>query len=405
MGVLAANGIGLPAFWNTLELGQSGIGPITLFDTRDFFLKIAGEITHFNFSDYANGRMKPSRIGRHTQLAIVATKMALEDAGLTEQEMASAGAIPMNLGVSSCAIEMLEKGMKRLVAHGPSKTSPYIVSNALPHGITNTVAEYFSIRVDGRTVSSACQSGADTIQLSYEAIRSGRSEVAIAGGADAPLTPLTVASFCSGGLRPSDYDEKNPQKASRPFDMNRTGGILAEGAGVLVFESLHHALARGARPLVEITGIHNRQDEPGSLAATGLADSMKGALANAGLMPNQVDYICAHGPSEPIMDEVETNNIKHVFGDHASQVPISSIKGVTGNALAAQGPMQVIASALAIEHQVIPPTANLEHPDPKCDLDFVPLHSRHAKVNRVLVNVHGLGGGNTSMVLQSVGES
>ena len=402
MGVLAANGIGVPAFWDSLLAGRSGIGPITLFDASRHFLRIAGEVKHFNLSDFVNGRFKSKRLARHTQFAVAATQMALDDAGIGKDALLELERVPVNIGVSTSAIDLIEGGMDRLVKHGPEKVSPFVVTFGLPHAITYTITDYLGIHSQGRTISSACQSGIEGISLAYESIVSGRSLLAIAGGADAPITPLTVAAFCSGGLRPDAYDEANPQFASRPFDRKRTGGVLAEGAGILVMESLEHARARGARIYAELTGFGNAMDAKGEPAGSGLGEAMTIALANAGRMPDAISYINAHGPSEPEMDVVESQAIRRVFGRHADRVPVSSIKGVTGNALAAQGPMQLIASALAIRDGILPPTANLEEPDPRCDLDFVPLHARRSTVERVVINAHGLGGGNISAVLERV---
>jgi 3-oxoacyl-[acyl-carrier-protein] synthase II len=385
-----------------LVAGRSGIGPISIFDASNQFLRIAGEIKDFNFSDYVDTKLKAKRMGRHTQFAVAATRMALDDASLSREMLLDAGSVPICVGVSTCAMDLIEGGMHRLFDFGPERFSPYIVSYALPHGITHTLTEYLDINSDGQTISSACQSGAEAILHCYNLIRSGKARVAIAGGSDAPLTPFTVAAFCAGGLRPDSYDENRPESASRPFDLHRTGGILAEGAGVVVMENLDYARMRGATPYAEICGMSSSSDDAGSEPTSGLEKTMAESLYNAGVFPEQIDHICAHGPSEPVMDYVETKAIKKVFGKHAYNVPVSSIKGVTGNALAAQGPMQVVSSALTIRHQTIVPTANLDTPDPKCDLDYVPSGARRARVKRIMVNTHGLGGGNTSMVLGSV---
>jgi 3-oxoacyl-[acyl-carrier-protein] synthase II len=400
MGVLAANGIGVSAFWESLLAGRSGIGPITLFDAQNQNLRIAGEIKNFHVRDYLGSQVNEKRVGRHTQLALVGTQMAIEDAGLTRAELTRQARVPLFFGVSTCAMDLIESGMHRLFDHGAARFSPYIVSNALPHGVTNTVAQYLAINADGRTLSSACQSGAESLYQGAQLIRSGQSDLVIAGGVDAPMTAFTIAAFSAGGLRPASYDEQHPEKASRPFDLHRTGGVLAEGAAVLVLEHLDRARERGATVYAELTGTSTASDPYGSEPTSGLSTTMRDALYNAGITPGQIDYINAHGPSEPVMDYVETKAIKDVFAHHARRIPISSIKGVTGNALAAQGPMQVIATLLAMRDQTIPPTANLETPDPQCDLDYTPLTPRKGRIDRALVNAHGLGGGNTSMVLE-----
>jgi len=229
------------------------------------------------------------------------------------------------------------------------------------------------------------------------AIQSGRAEIAIAGGADAPLTSSTCAAFGAGRLLSCRNDD--PLHASRPFDRDRDGGVLGEGAGVLVLESLAHARARGARIWMEVCGGATHPDAVGTPASDGMGTCMTLALANARLDGRAIDYVCAHGPSDPVIDRVETAMIRRVLGPHAYRIPVSSIKGVTGNPLAAAGPMELIACALAMRDDLIPPTANYTTPDPACDLDYVP-HARRYRLEHALVNVHGMGGGNTTLVVR-----
>jgi 3-oxoacyl-[acyl-carrier-protein] synthase II len=398
LGVVAPNGIGLEPYWRTLLACQSGIRPITLFNTKGYPLQIAGEVQDFDLSRFTDGRFNPKRLGRHTQLTLAAAQLAVRDARLERDDFARNAPVPVYVGVSTSAIDLVEHGMERLQTKGPMRVSPYVVSSGLPHAITSTLVESLGIEARGLTISSACQGGIDAVVTAYTTIRTGKADLAIAGGADAPITPLTVACFCASGLMPSRFP--SPEKASRPFDRDRAGGIMAEAAGLLVLENLEHARARGVEPYCELTGYGSCDDAPGVETASGLAKAMSMAIANAGLMPADIEYVCAHGPSDPVIDRVETAMIKQVLGRRAYRIPVSSIKGVTGNPLAAQGPLQVIACAMSWRAGLIPPTANYENPDPDCDLDYVPQRPRRSQMRCCLVNVHGLGGGNCAVVLE-----
>jgi len=399
LGAIAANGIGKDAFWKSLIQGQSGIGLITLFDASSYPVQIAGEVKNFDFSQYAENRFNVKRLARHTQLAIAATKLAINDAGLTQDMILRCEPVPVVIGVSSGAIEIIEQGKERLMNKGPKRVSSYIVGAGQPHAVSSSVARVLGVRTTLTTISSACPAGLDAIENAASMIRSGKAEIAMAGGTDAPINPLTVACFNAAGMLPKK--EIDPSKASRPFDRDRQGGILAEGAGMIVLESLEHAIARGAVPLIEIRGYGSSDDCADKESASGLLDSMNRALANSCIRPENIDYICAHGPGDPMIDRVETAMIKEVFGNHAYSIPISSIKGVIGNPLAAAGVLQMIACAMAMQKDRIPPTANYENTDPVCDLDYVP-KTRRGKIRNALINLHGLGGNNSSMVVQRV---
>jgi 3-oxoacyl-[acyl-carrier-protein] synthase II len=240
----------------------------------------------------------------------------------------------------------------------------------------------------------------DAIGDAAAMIRSGEAEFAIAGGTDAPITPIIMASFIAGGL--TSLRNEEPERASRPFDLGRDSGVVSEGAGVLVLENFERAAARGARAYVELGGYGKQRDLNPELPGSGLEYSMKLALANAGCTEQNIDYISAYGPGHPVLDAAEVQIIKKVFGERAYAIPVSSIKGVTGNAMAAGGPFQIIACALSIRDHRIPPTANYEVADPTCDLDFVPNRSRKVRLNSTLVNVRGLGGGASTMVLNRI---
>jgi len=400
MGVLAANGTGLPAFWDSLIAGRSGIRTISLFDATEYDVHVAGEIKDFDLHYYLNGRFKPKRLGRHTQLALVATKLALEHAGLTEEELRQNEPVSIAMGISTSAIDVIERGKEALINRGPQTVSPYTVSSCQPHAVSAAISEMLGVSTRCATLSSACPAGMDAFAYGAELIRSGKTDLAIVGGADAPITPLTMASLSLAGLAPN-YSFP-PEQCSRPFELNRKGGVISEGACIMVLESLNHALGRGAFPWAEILGFGNVADDHGAESGFGLEFSMQEALANAGMMPSDIEYISAHGPSHPVIDRAETEAIKRVFKKHAGRMPVSSIKGSIGNPLAAAGPLQIAACAMGMRENLIAPTINYETPDPACDLDYVPNRPYSATIDRAMVNVHGLGGGNSSLVMGRV---
>ena len=400
MGVLAPNGTGLQAFWDSLLNGRSGVGPITLFDASGFRSRIAGEVKNFDPLDYIEPELKPKRMARHTQLAYAATMMALADADLDLNALELPSPTPVIIGVSTSALDVIERVFQDVNANNPNKVSPTALGASQPQASANLIADRLGACANATTVSSACPSGLDALAEAADLIARGDAEIAIAGGADAPVTPLAMASFTATGL--SSFRNDEPETASRPFDLTRDSGVISEGAGVFVLEDFDRATARGAKPYLEITGYAKQRDLTPDQIASGLELSMKLALANAGRTPNDIDYISAYGPGHPILDAIETDIIKRVFGARAYQVPVSSIKAVTGNPLAAGGPFQVIACALSVRDRMIVPTANYETADPRCDLDIVPNRPRRANVNCVLVNVRGLGGSASSMVLDRI---
>ena len=399
MGVLAPNGIGLEAFWKSLVAGESGVGPITLFDATNFKSRIAGEVKGFDPLDYMEAQWKPKRMGRHTQLAFAATQMALKDADFDPRIGKPGTALPVCIGVSTSALDVIEKGFHELQGRGPRAVNSGVVRNCQPQAAAHLIAVKLGVETQATTISSACNSGIDAIASAASMIGAGKVEFAIAGGADAPVTPLTVASMASAGLI-SSFANSDPSRASRPYDAAGESGVVSEGAGILVLENLEHALARGAKIHLEITGYAAQMDHDPDDPFGGLESTMREALANARRGARDIDYICSYGPGDPVLDTAEVRMIRRVFGAVADHVPVSSIKGVTGNPLAAAGSLQLITCALAFKHNTIPPTANHQTPRVDCDLDFVPGKARKARLNCALINVHGLGGGNTSMVVE-----
>jgi 3-oxoacyl-[acyl-carrier-protein] synthase II len=400
IGVIAPNGIGLVAFWQSLLAGRSGIGPITLFDASDLKSRIAGEVKDFDPLDYIEPELKPRRMARHTQFAYAATMMALKDAGLEISEADLPSPTPVVIGVSTSAMDIIERSISDFERHGLKGISPTAIGALTPQAAANVIADRIGARAHAATVSSACPSGLDAVTIAAGMIQADEAELAIAGGADSPITRHTFAAFTATGL--SSCRNGEPEKASRPFDLERDSGVISEGAGIFVLENLERAEARGAKIYLEISGYSRQRDHAPDRPASGLEDSMRLALANASRTKDDVDYISAYGPGHPVLDTAEVYYIKEVFGDRAYSIPISSIKGVTGNPLAAGGPMQIAACALSFRDQMIAPTANYELKDPSCDLDFVPHQSRKVKLDCILMNVRGLGGSGSSLVVNRV---
>ncbi len=396
---MAPNGIGKADFWRTLAAGQSGIDRITHFDASDYPIRVAGIVKDFDLRRYVDATsVRPNRMARHTQLGVAASALALKDAGLTSAFLESIAPLQIVMGVSSGGVDVIGGAQELLMTKGPKGVKPHMVGACQPHAVANAVAAILQIPVRILTVSTACAAGLDAVSHACEHIRAGKADLVLTGGADSPTSALGVAAFCAAGLVPS-LNGEDPRTVSRPFDRLRKGGIMAEGACILVIERLENALARGARPYLEFLGGADSVDAPGSESGSGLSDSMQEALTNACLRPADVDYVCAHGPSDLVLDRVETKAIRVVLGARADTVPVSSIKGVTGNPLSAAGPLELAACALMFQNGVIPPTANYTDPDPACDLDYVGEGARRARVRRALVNVHGLGGGNSSVVV------
>jgi len=399
LGIVAPNGIGKEAFWGSLVEGRSGVGPVTLFDASQLPCRIAGEVNDFDPKTHLGPDISHKRMARQSQLALAAAFQAVADAGLSRNSVDTSLPVPLVLGISSSAIEVVADSMEILMTKGPSRVPFHSVDACRPHQAASILAHYIPLLSSLTTVASACSAGLDAIASAAALIREGRAEVAVAGGADAPINALTLACLAKGRFI-AHHD--NPLKASCPFSADRNAGVISEGAAIVVLESLDHARARGATVYLEITGYATlsdpRLDEPES----GLGPTIKAALANARHRLGDVDYICAHGPSDRCLDHLETNVIKSVFGSHAYRIPVTSIKGVTGNPFAAAGPLQVAACALILRDNLIPPTANLDKPDPKCDLDYVPLVARHAAPQCILINSHGMGGGNSCLVVERV---
>jgi 3-oxoacyl-(acyl-carrier-protein) synthase len=400
MGIVASNAVGHARFWESILHGESGTRRITLFDASDYRSQIAGEVKNFDLLNFMQPKAKVRRLSRQTQLALAAAKLAEQDAGITPAEYAREGSIPVYLGVSSSAIEVIESGIQRMALHGPTRVATHIVEASSPQQAASMLGSEFGFPTTAHTVSSACAAGLEAVGVAADLIRGGRTDIVIAGGADAPITSLAFACFDRSGLASCRNDD--PEHASRPFDRDCDSGVISEGAAILVLENYEHALARGAHIYLEITGYAANSDGDDDRPLCGLARAIEMALANANHRAEDIDAICAHGPGHPVIDRAETEQIKLAFGGHAYRIPVTSVKGNVGNPLAAAGPMQLVTCGLALTHGQIPPIANHEHPAPGCDLDYVAGEPRAYPARTILINAHGMGGGNGCMVVEKV---
>lgn len=400
LGVISPVGIGAEETWENLLAGKSGIGPITHFDTTDTACKIAGEVKDFDPERYMD-RKEARRMDRFAQFAVAAGKLALEDSGLdlTQENAERIGVI---LGTGIGGIATFEQQCQNLLEKGPRRVSPFTV----PMMIVNMAAGQIAIQLNAKgpnlTVVSACASGTNAIGEAYKNILRGAAEVMYTGGTEAAITPLAFASF-SAAKTLSTHNEE-PERASRPFDLDRDGFVMGEGATVLVLEELEHALNRGANIYAEVAGYGFMADayHITSPAADGIGarNAMQTALEDAGISADQIDYINAHGTSTHLNDQIETLSIKAVFGEAAPKVAISSTKSMTGHLLGAAGALEGAVIALAIRDSVVPPTINYETVDPECDLDYVPNMKREMPVRYAMSNSLGFGGQNASIIFK-----
>lgn len=381
--------------------GKSGISAIESFDTSAYPVRFGGEAKGFDVSKYID-RRESKRMDRFTQFAVAAADQAVNDSGLdfSKTDVFRTGVI---IGTGIGGIKEIEDQHKRVLNKGPGKVSPFCVPRLMANAGSGNVAIRYGLRGPNFCVSSACASGNHAIGEAFANILAGRSDIMIAGAAEAAVTPVGLASFCAARSLSTRNDD--PQTASRPFDASRDGFVLAEGAGVLILEEESHAKKRGANIYAELLG-YGATDDGYHITAPlpdgdGAARTMKLALADAGLSPNEISYINAHGTGTELNDFAESSAIRTVFGEYASMIPVSSTKSCIGHLLGASGAVELIVCIKAINESVIPPTINLENPDPKCgpDMDFVPLVARETKVNAALSNSFGFGGHNACLVV------
>jgi len=401
IGMVTPLGLDTESTWQAMLEGRSGVGPITAFDPDGFETRIAAEVRGFDPARYMD-RKDARRMDRFAQFALVASQEAVTQAGL---DIARVGPerVAVVIGTGVGGILTLSEQFGVLHTRGPQRISPFFVPMMLADMASGQVSIHLGIKGPSLAVLSACASGSDAIGQAWEMVRRGTVEVALAGGTEAPICPIAVAGF--NACQALSTRNEEPERASRPFDRDRDGFVIGEGSAVLVLEALEHALRRGARPLAELVGYgtssdayHITQPDP---EGDGGALAIQRALESAGIRPEEVDYINAHGTSTPLNDRAETKAIKRVFGEWAYRVAISSTKSMTGHLLGAAGALEAAVCVLAVHRSAIPPTINLDNPDPECDLDYTPWRPRFRPVRVAMSNSFGFGGHNSCLVFQA----
>jgi len=400
LGVLSPVGNSPEETWDALVKGVSGAGPITLFDAKEYPTRIAAEVKGFDPTAYLSPK-ELRHSDRFVQFAVAVAKQAVADAKLdmTQEDPFRVG-VWMGTGMGGLAT--FEEGYRDLEEKGPGKVRPFFIPMIICNMASGQVAIDLGAKGPNSTPVSACASSAHAIGDAMKIIQRGDADVMIAGGSECAITPLSVAGFCA--LKALTTRNDDPQGASRPFDRTRDGFLIGEGAAAVVLEELEHARSRGARIWGEIVGYgltadayHITAPDPNG---AGAARAMAMALEDAGLSPHEISYINAHGTSTPLNDRIETKAIKQVFGDAAYKIPVSSTKSMTGHPLGAAGALELAICCMAIKDQIVPPTINHRHPDPDCDLDYVPNQARQLKVRVALSNSFGFGGHNVSLIVR-----
>jgi len=400
MGVISPLGTDIKTFWSNLTQGTSGAGPITRFDPAGFNTRIAAEVKNFNPADFID-KKELRRMDRFTHFALAAAKIALGDAGLdlTKVDRDRVGVV---LGSGIGGLETIEEQHNVLLNRGPGRISPFFIPMMIPNMGAGQIAITYGLRGNNITMVSACASSNHALGESFRLLQRKEIDVVISGGSEAPITPLGVAGFIA--MKALTANNIAPEKASRPFDLKRDGFLIGEGAAILILETLEHAQKREAKIYAEIIGYgtscdayHITAPDPSGIGAV-LA--LKRAIQDAGIEPEMVDYINAHGTSTPLGDKAEATAIKNVFGERAQNLPVSSTKSMTGHLLGGAGGLEAIICGLTIYHGIIPPTINYEYPDPECDLDVVPNQARVSPVKIALNNSLGFGGHNVVLVFK-----
>ena len=401
LGVASPLGCGIDELWKNVIAGQCGIDRITLFDATAFDTQIAAEVKDFNPLPAFPGPKDVRRADRFSQFGIYAGWRALMDSGL-DLERADRDQIGVFIGSGIGGLYTTEEQHKILLAKGPSRLSPFMIPMLILNMSSGLFSMFYKLRGPNVATCSACATATHAIGEAWRTLKMGDAQVMFAGGTEATIVPLGIGGFCA--MKAMSTRNSEPKRSSRPFDVDRDGFVMGEGAGVVVLEELEHAKARGARIYCELIGYGNTADAnhmtspaPGG---EGAARCMRMALRSAKLNPSEVSYINAHGTSTPQGDICETQAIKTVFGDHARTLAVSSTKGALGHMLGAAGAVETAICAMAIGSQVAPPTLNLDHPDPLCDLDYVPHTAREMKIDAVVNNSFGFGGHNASLVLR-----
>jgi 3-oxoacyl-[acyl-carrier-protein] synthase II len=400
VGLICGCGIGTEEVWRNLLAGKSGIGPITHFDPAGFDCRIAGEVRNFDPLNWLE-KKELKKTGRFIQLALAAADFAMKMAALeVTPDIADSTGVYIGSGIGG--FDVIEREHSKYLAGGPGKISPFFI----PATIVNLASGHVSIRYGAKgpnsATATACSASAHAIGDAYKIIQRSDADVMIAGGTEAAITPMSVGGFAAMRALSTRNDE--PERASRPFDAERDGFVVGEGAGVLILESLEYARRRGAKIIAEIVGYGMSGDayhitQPAEGGDGGYRVALA-AMRDAKITPNDVSYVNAHGTSTPIGDAIETAALKRVFGERAKKVPVSSTKSMTGHLLGGAGGLEAGISVLALRDQILPPTVNYENPDPACDLDYIPNHARKAEVHYALSNSFGFGGTNASLIFK-----
>lgn len=405
LGIVTPLGTGVQKTWAAILKGESGIGTITTFDVSEYPCQIAGEVKDFDPLDYIE-KKDVKRMDRFTQFALASATMAVEESGfpITEDNVHRIGCL---IGAGFGGLPTIERNHAALLRSGPGRVSPFFVPMLIANMAAGQVCIRFGLRGPNSCVATACAAGTHAIGDAYRIIQRGEADVMLTGGCEAAITPLSLAGFST--MRALSTRNDAPQQASRPFDKERDGFVMGEGAGILVLEELQQARQRGATIYAEVVGYgmsadahHMTQPDPD---ARGVAQCMHNALHDAGMAPQEVDYINAHGTSTPYNDKHETLGIKKVFGEHASRLAVSSTKSMIGHLLGGAGGVEGVFTTLAIAQDVIPPTMNWETPDEECDLDYVPNTARFTPVTVAMSNSFGFGGTNACVIFKRYAEA
>ncbi len=399
LGAISPVGIGKENFWESLKAGKNGIGRITRFDATDFTAQIAGEVPNFDPVQFID-KKESKRMDRYTQFALAATRLAFDDAQIKNIDSERTGIF---VGSGIGGMETLHNQYEKLFSKGPSRISPFFIPMMIANMAAGNVAIAFKLQGPCECIVTACASGTNAIGDAFRVIQRGEADVMFAGGTEAAISPAGVAGFAQMKALCSDHND-DPAHASRPFDKNRSGFIMGEGAGIIVLEKLEHAINRGAHIYAEIVGYGRNDDAyhittpaPGGITQ---AKCMKLALDDAGLNPEEIDYINAHGTSTQFNDRGETEAIKNLFGEHAYKLAISSTKSMTGHMLGAAGGIEAVATVLSIENNIVHPTINYDTPDEGLDLNYVPNVAQARVVNAAISNSFGFGGHNACLAFK-----
>ncbi len=401
IGAITSLGFGKEPLWQSVKSGKSGIGLIERVDVSDMPTKVAAEIKDFDPNAFMD-RKEAKRMDRFSQYAVAATKQALEDSRL-DLDVVDRGRVGVMMGTGIGGVETLEGQCKVLLEKGAGRVSPFFIPMMIPNMAAGQIAIQYGVKGFIECVVTACASSTNAVGDAFKVIQRGAADVMIAGGTEAPITRLALAGFCANKAMTPNPD---PATACRPFDLDRDGFIMGEGAGVLILEELEHALRRGADIVAEVVGYGCTNDAFHITAVAaggeGGARCMQEAIDDAGIRPEEISYINAHGTSTDLNDKNETAAVKAVFGAYAGQLPMSSTKSMTGHLLGAAGAIEAIITALALKESFLPPTINYKTPDPECDLDYVPNVGRSAKLSYAMTNSFGFGGHNATLILKSI---